>query len=63
MIFVKCKEGLWGRANIIKIFQKGFTAAVECCPADQLTSVQVFCVDYGITETINIDRDTRMEMG
>lgn len=63
MIFVKWKEGLWGRANIIEIFQKGFTEAVKCSPADQLASVQVFFIDYGITETISIARETQMESG
>lgn len=58
MIFVKWKEGLWARANIIELFQRGFTEAVRCCPVDQLESVQVFFIDYGITETISIARET-----
>ena len=38
----------------MEVFQKGFTEAVKCCPADQLASVQVLCVDYGVTETVDI---------
>ncbi|TWW80400.1 RING finger protein 17, partial [Takifugu flavidus] len=63
MIFVKWKEGLWARAHITELFQRGFTEAVRCCPADQLTSVQVFFIDYGITETISIARETEMDTG
>lgn len=63
VIFVKWKEGLWCRANVIEVFQKGFPEAVKCCPADQLASVQVFCLDYGVTETINMETETQAELG
>lgn len=63
VVFVKWKEGLWCRANVIEVFQKGFTEAVKCCPADQLASVQVFCMDYGVTETVNIETETQTELG
>lgn len=63
MIFVKWKEGLWARANIIELFHRGFTEAVRCCPADQLASVRVFLIDYGITETISIAKKTKMDTG
>lgn len=63
MIFVKWKEGLWCRANVLEVFQKGFTEAVKCCPADQLASVQVFCLDSGVTETVNIETEAQMELG
>lgn len=63
MIFVKWKEGLWARANIIELFQRGFTGAIRCCPADQLASVQVFFIDYGIIETISIAREAEMNTG
>lgn len=63
MIFVRCKEGLWCRANVIEVFHKGFREAVKCCPADQLASVQVFCIDYGVTETVTIETETQTELG
>ncbi|CAG08247.1 unnamed protein product [Tetraodon nigroviridis] len=63
MIFVQWKKGLWCRANVIKVFQKGFTGAVNCCPADQLASVQAFCVDYGLTETVTIETETQAALG
>lgn len=62
MIFVKWKEGLWCRANVLKVFQKGFTEAVKCCPAYQLASVQVFCIDSGSTETVTIETEAQLEL-
>lgn len=58
MVFATWKQGLWGRASVIRVFQRGSTEAVKGCPADQLASVKVFCVDYGITKTINMESDT-----
>lgn len=63
MIFVKWIEGLWARAKVNELFQRGFTEAVRCCAADQLSGVQVFFIDYGLTETISIAREMEMDTG
>nr|XP_046259663.1 RING finger protein 17 isoform X1 [Scatophagus argus] len=54
MIFVKWKEGLWGRATVVEVLQNGCVEAVKACPVNQLATVRVFFLDYGLTKSITI---------
>lgn len=56
MIFVKWKEGLWCRATVVEVVQSGCVGAVNACPVTQLSSVQVFFLDYGFVERVAIQR-------
>ncbi|XP_070831610.1 RING finger protein 17 [Chaetodon trifascialis] len=57
VIFVKWKEGLWCRASVVEILQNGCVEAVKACPVDQLASIQVFFLDYGLTKSITIQTE------
>lgn len=59
MIFVKLKEGLWCRASVVEVLQNGCVEAVKACPVDQLASIRVFFLDYGLTKSISIQRYTQ----
>ncbi|XP_041857081.1 RING finger protein 17 isoform X2 [Melanotaenia boesemani] len=54
LIFAKCKEGVWSRSRVVKVFQNGSVEAVKGCIVTQLASVQVFFPDYGFTKSIFI---------
>lgn len=56
MIFVKSKEGLWCRANVVEVLQNDCVEVVKSCPITQLARVKVFLLDYGLTKSIPIQR-------
>lgn len=62
MIFVKWKEGLWCRASVVDVLQKGCVEAVKACPVSQLASIRVFFLDYGLTQSFTIQRYTHSEL-
>ncbi|XP_013854998.1 RING finger protein 17 [Austrofundulus limnaeus] len=52
------KEGLWCRSRVSEeMFQKGSTKAVKVCPVTELTSLRVFCLDYGFTRHITLPNE------
>lgn len=59
VIFVKWKEGLWCRANVVEVLQNDCVEVVKSCPITQLARVRVFFLDYGLTKNIHIQRYTQ----
>ncbi|KAM3608198.1 uncharacterized protein V6R79_020824 [Siganus canaliculatus] len=59
IIFTKRAEGQWCRATVVEVFQAGCAEAVEACLVEQLTSIQVFFLDYGLTKSITIPSEKR----
>ncbi|XP_030614244.1 RING finger protein 17 isoform X2 [Archocentrus centrarchus] len=52
LIFVKSEEGLWCRARVLEVLQKGSSEPVKTCAVTQLASARVFFLDHGLTQTI-----------
>ncbi|XP_041663773.1 RING finger protein 17 isoform X2 [Cheilinus undulatus] len=59
VIFVKQKEGLWCRANVVEVKQSGCAEAVKACSVSQLASIRVFFIDGGQTRNLTIQREER----
>ncbi|XP_073330079.1 RING finger protein 17 isoform X2 [Pagrus major] len=59
MIFVKWKEVLWCRANVVEVLQNECVEAVKSCLVYQLASIRVFFLDYGLTKTITIQSEEK----
>ncbi|XP_026232525.1 RING finger protein 17 isoform X2 [Anabas testudineus] len=59
MIFVKSKEGLWCRANVVEVLQNDCVEVVKSCPITQLARVKVFLLDYGLTKSIPIQSEEK----
>ncbi|KAM8749037.1 RING finger protein 17 isoform 2-T3 [Acanthopagrus schlegelii] len=60
MVFVKWKEELWCRANVVEVVQNECVEAVKSCPVYQLASIRVFLPDYGLTKIITIQSEERI---
>lgn len=56
MIFAKWSAGLWCRATIVELQQRGCAEPVKFCWVNQLASIRVFFIDNGLTKSINILR-------
>ncbi|XP_035531967.1 RING finger protein 17 isoform X2 [Morone saxatilis] len=56
-VFVKWKEEIWWRASVVEVLKNGCVEAVESCPVDQLASIRVFFLDYGLTKSITIQSE------
>ncbi|KAM9850619.1 RING finger protein 17 [Aulostomus maculatus] len=57
LIFVKLKEGLWCRASVVEVFGNDCTETLKACSVTELTSVRVFFLDHGFTESISIQSE------
>ncbi|TMS06764.1 RING finger protein 17 [Larimichthys crocea] len=57
VVFVKWTDGLWCRANVLQIVEIGCVEDVKACPVDQLASIQVYFLDYGLTKSLIIQND------
>ncbi|XP_071394673.1 RING finger protein 17 [Centroberyx affinis] len=55
MVFTKWKEGVWCRATVAEVFQRGCVEAVGACPITRLARLRVFFLDYGFIKTIDIE--------
>lgn len=61
-IFVKWREGLWCRANIVELLTHGCAESVTACLVKQLASIKVFLIDNGLTRSISIQRYAQLHM-
>ncbi|XP_027147115.1 RING finger protein 17 isoform X2 [Larimichthys crocea] len=57
VVFVKWTDGLWCRANVLQMVEIGCVEDVKACPVDQLASIQVYFLDYGLTKSLIIQND------
>ncbi|XP_045910588.1 RING finger protein 17 isoform X2 [Micropterus dolomieu] len=57
MIFVTWKDGLWCRARVVQVLQKGYVEAVQTCLVTQLANLRVFLLDYGFTKSLTIESE------
>ncbi|XP_077436804.1 RING finger protein 17 isoform X2 [Vanacampus margaritifer] len=56
-VLAKGSEGLWCRSKVLVVFQNGGKNSVEVCPAEQLSHICIFFIDYGFTKSMNMERD------
>ncbi|XP_028991937.1 RING finger protein 17 [Betta splendens] len=57
MIFVKRKKEVWCRASVVEVVQTGCEETVKSCRVNQLASIRVFLLDYGLTKNIYIQSE------
>lgn len=55
-VFVKWKEGMWCRATLTELFQRGHLDPVRSCPVPELHRVRVYFQDYGFCKGIALQR-------
>lgn len=58
-MFVKWKEGMWCRATLTELFQRGHLDPVRSCPVPELHRVRVYFQDYGFCKGIALQRYRR----
>uniref|UniRef100_A0A8C7CAS3 Ring finger protein 17 n=1 Tax=Oncorhynchus kisutch TaxID=8019 RepID=A0A8C7CAS3_ONCKI len=59
-VFVKWKEGMWCRATLTELFQRGHLDPVRSCPVPELHRVRVYFQDYGFCKGIALDMNERL---
>uniref|UniRef100_A0A4W5RKN9 Ring finger protein 17 n=1 Tax=Hucho hucho TaxID=62062 RepID=A0A4W5RKN9_9TELE len=59
-VFVKWKEGMWCRATLTELFQRGHLDPVRSCPVPELHRVRVYFQDYGFCNGIAMDMNERL---
>ncbi|XP_068428378.1 RING finger protein 17 isoform X2 [Clinocottus analis] len=57
LIFVKCEETRWCRANVLEVFHVGCKEAVKACRASRLVRVRVFLLDSGHRKNLVIQSE------
>ncbi|XP_062420866.1 RING finger protein 17 [Pungitius pungitius] len=53
-VFAKGGAGLWSRARVLEVFQRGCVEAVSVCPAGRLASIRVFFLDSGFGKSLDV---------
>ncbi|XP_038863006.1 RING finger protein 17 [Salvelinus namaycush] len=56
-VFVKWKEGMWCRATLTELFQRGHLDPVRSCPVPELHRVRVYFQDYGFCKGIALQSE------
>ncbi|CAB1328832.1 unnamed protein product [Coregonus sp. 'balchen'] len=56
-VFVKWKEGMWCRATLTELFQRGHLDPVRSCPVPELHRIRVYFQDYGFCQGIDMQSE------
>lgn len=54
LVFVKRKDGIWCRATVSELIQKGHLESVTQCSANDVARLEVFFIDYGFSKGFTV---------